>query len=456
MTFFHLCKETYRTTQLAVPLITSLIIQLVIEIINTIMLGKLGKDELAAGSLGLAILFFLIVIGIGLCSAIGILIARHFGGDEYDNIKVILNQSIYFMGLFILPCLIVLWNLPSFLTWMGQEPAIVKLTSQFLHALMWGVPPLLMYFVLREFVSALSHTKIIMLLSLIMAPFTALGNYILIYGKWGFPELGIAGIGYSTSLMQWLLLLIMIMFIYKNKLLNKYFITFPLQSIKWPIWKEIIRIGWPVSITMGLEVGLFSITTLMMGYFGADALAAHQIALQCASFIFMFPLGISQATAIRVSQGLGQKSIQNAKLAGLSGLMSGAIFAIITALLFLKFTTFWISLFIDMSQANHNVLIKLAINFLHVFVFFQIFDALQVIMNGALRGLKDTFIPMWLGLLSYWIIGVTSGYYFAFILHWNGTGLWWGLAAGISVSGIVLLARFLIKIKQLEIHARTV
>jgi MATE family multidrug resistance protein len=187
-----------------------------------------------------------------------------------------------------------------------------------------------------------------------------------------------------------------------------------------------------------------------MGYFGANALAAHQIALQCATFAFMFPLGIAQATAIRVGQNLGTGSPQKAKYAGYIGLLLGASIALMTAIIFISIPTAIISLFIDVNNHNQHTLIPMAVSFISVMALFQLVDATQVIMNGALRGLKDTYVPMWLGLLSYWISGLLSGYYLAFTLKWGGVGLWWGLGIGIGVSALLLILRFNYRIRQEE------
>lgn len=442
-------NEINLTIRLASPLIAALLAQTTMELVNSLMLGQLGPEALAAGGLGMALFFMLMVICVGLLNAAGVLIARSYGAGNHSEINIIISQAIYLAGFLGVICMGFLWFVPQFLLWIGEEPEIVTGASLFLHALLWGFPPLLVFFALREFVAALSFTRIIMILSLCITPLTALGNYILMYGKFGLPALGIAGIGYSTAGLEWCLVIAMLYYIFKNNTLNPY-IYRGLQPIIWKKIGEIIKLGVPVSMTMGFEVGLFSVTTLMMGYFGAVALAAHQIALQCATFAFMFPLGLAQATAIRVGQTLGAGSVMRAKYAGYAGLILGVVIAIITAIICLSFPTVLIGLFISTNKPNHEVLITSAVSFLGVMALFQLFDAVQVIMNGALRGLKDTFVPMWLGLLSYWLTGLISGYCLAFIFHLGGIGLWWGLGLGIGVSAILLILRFIHRMKQEE------
>jgi MATE family multidrug resistance protein len=439
--------ELKASIQLASPLIAALLAQMAMEMVNSVMLGKLSAHALAAGGLSMAIFFSLIVLCNGIFSATGVIIARDYGAKNHSEISRTLSQSIYLAILLSIPCFFFLRLAPYFLIAIGQDPKIIELVTIFLHSISWGIPPLIVYFALREFISALSLPRVIMFLSLILAPLTAALNYILMYGKWGLKPLGIAGVGYSNAVMEWLLLGATLFFILKSNKMKPYFHFNFKQPIHWPKIKEIITLGIPVSATMGLEVGLFSITTIQMGYFGADALAAHQIALQCATVAFMFPLGFAQATAIRVGQSIGNGSVQKAKYAGYMGLLLGTGIALVTAIIFTSMPTFIISLFIEVNDYNQHTLIPLGVSFISVMALFQLVDATQVIMNGALRGLKDTFVPMWLGLLSYWVSGLLSGYLLAFYFKLGGIGLWWGLGIGIGVSALLLLLRFNYKIQ---------
>lgn len=443
-------NELKLTIQLASPLVAALLAQTLMEFVNTLMLGRLGSAALAAGGLGTAIFVVLLILCTGLFSSTGVLIARSKGSNDHQEIIKVVNQSLYLACILSVPCMLILWNVPTFLLWVGEPAEIVAVTREFLHALLWGMPPLLAYFALREFVCAMSFTRIIMFLSLFNAPLTALGNYILMYGKLGFPVLGVAGIGYSTAIMEWCLLAAMLLFIFKNKLLRPYFRFHQIQPFIWQKLREMIKLSAPVSATMGLEVGLFSATTLLMGFFKTDALAAHQIALQCSTMAFMFPLGIAQATAIRVGQRIGEGSVAEAKYAGYAGLTLGVFIALLTATLFLAWPMTLINFFIDVNASDHQELVMMAVSFMAVMALFQLLDAVQVIMNGALRGLRDTFVPMWLAVISYWICGLLSGYCLAFILQLGGLGLWWGLGIGVGIAGILLSIRFYYRVLHEE------
>lgn len=442
-------KEILQTFKLSSPLVAALLAQCAMELVNSLMLGQLGPKALAAGVLENAIFFMALIVCVGLLNIGGVLIARHYGACQSKDITIVLSQLIYIAIFLTVISTVILWFVPHFLLWINQDPEIVMLTGLFLHAKLWGLLPLFIYFSFREFVSALSYTKIIMFLSLAILPLTALGNYIFMYGKLGLPMMGIQGIGYANALMQWVLLFAILFYVFKNKKLKPY-LQNGLHPILWSKISEIVKLGVPVSLTMGFEAGLFSVTTLMMGYFGTNALAAHQIAMQCATLAFVFPLGISQGTAIRIGQTIGQGSLIQTKYAGYTGVGIGVLIAMITAVICLCFPNLLIGLFIDMNEPNHAILISSAIQFLGVMALFQMLDAVQVIMNGALRGLKDTFVPMWLGLLSYWISGLMSGYFLAFVYGLGGVGLWWGLGIGIGISGMLLMIRFRQRVRREE------
>ncbi|MCZ6769049.1 MAG: MATE family efflux transporter, partial [Acidobacteria bacterium] len=208
-------------------------------------------------------------------------------------------------------------------------------------------------------------------------------------------------------------------------------------------------IGWPIGVTLGLEVGLFSFTALLMGLFGTAVLAAHQIAIQCASYAFMVPLGLSMAVSVRVGQATGRRDLPGARRAGYVGMWLGASFMMISAICFWAFPRSIISLFLDVESALNREVVLTATVLLSLVAVFQIFDGLQVTAAGALRGLKDTRIPMLIAVISYWFVGLTSGYVLGFQLDFEGVGLWWGLVLGLTTAALLLSWRFNRKINGL-------
>lgn len=301
--------------------------------------------------------------------------------------------------------------------------------------------PGLGYIALREFITAISKPRIVIAISLSAIPLNALGNYILMFGKLGLPALGIFGVGLATALVDLLMFLALALYITFHPHFREYKI-FRFERPHWDILSKIIRIGLPVGINFGIEEGLFMVVGLLMGYLGVVALAAHQIAIQCMTVAIMIPIGIAQATAIRVSQSMGaHHNTENILGRAYIGIFCGIILSFIAATIFWLFPYSLATSFLDPNISANKPVIALAIKLLAIAALFHIVDAVQLITNGALRGLQDTFAPMLFGLISFWIIGIGSGYIMAFKLKMGAAGLWWGLALGVTVSAILLQVR---------------
>lgn len=435
---------------LSAPLMAALLAQMSMELVNTLMIGHLGQAFLAAAVLSMSVFVLVFIFFVGLQSASAVLIARFHGAKNKAEIQHTLIQALY-LALFLSPlAIILLCYLPQILLALGEDPAIVALSRQYFHAVIWGIPALALFFALRDFVSALSYTRIVFFISLLNIPLAVFFNYLFIFGHGGFPEGGMAGLGYSMAAVQWISTLGLMAYILSHQTLSHYFKFSTFPRFSWPRFKEIVQLGWPVSINMGFEWGMFSVTTLMMGHFGVLPLAAHQVAVQLAALAFMLPLGISQGTAILVGQSIGAKNLQEAKHFAWVNLVLGLTFAGCTAILFSLYPQFIIHWFIDTHDPRNVELVEVASTYLRVMALFQLVDAIQVIMTGALRGLKDTFVPMVLGLVSYWLVGLVSGYCLAFIWGFQGLGLWWGLGIGIFVSAVILWVRFLCRTRVVE------
>ncbi len=313
----------------------------------------------------------------------------------------------------------------------------------------WGVAPHLWFGALRYFMEGLSRPRVVMIITIGAVMLNVIANYVLMYGKLGFPALGLAGCGWATTLVFWSMFLVMVSVIGSSQALKFYGVFSRLGKPDWHYFLEIFRIGWPIGVTLGLEVGLFSFTALLMGLFGTAVLAAHQIAIQCASYAFMVPLGLSMAVSVRVGQATGRRDLPGARRAGYVGMWLGDSFMMISAICFWAFPRSIISLFLDVESALNREVVLTATVLLSLVAVFQIFDGLQVTAAGALRGLKDTRIPMLIAVISYWFVGLTSGYVLGFQLDFEGVGLWWGLVLGLTTAALLLSWRFNWKINSL-------
>lgn len=429
---FHEIKKTY---SFALPFVGMLIAQRILQLLSVIMLGFIGTDALAAAVLINSLYFIFIVMGIGTLSSIGIFIAQNKDIHSPYKISSILRHGFYVS--FLLACfsLMILWFIPDLLSFFVKTPHLVYLATQFLHALMWGFPGLLGFSILRELMAALHRQRVTMYISLGVIPFYILLYLIIIHVF--HLQISMAAIGYANALTEWMMFFSLGMYILKQPDLKKYLLDIKKEKTVWPIFRRILRIGLPSAATSCLEVSMFASITMMIGYFGAIALAAHQIAMQCISLVYMFPLGISLAMGLRVaaSEEKNRKSIIYA------GMISGALFSIVVILTFLLIPNVLVNLFIHADETNYLAVKQLSITFLFIGTLFHFFDAQQGILIGCLRGLNDTFTPMMLTILTYLVIAVGGGYFFAFQWALGAAGLWWGLALGLAFTSLSLYLR---------------
>ena len=442
-------KEIRQTIKLAAPIILAQLAQVSISFVDTIMVGRLGQQELAGIAVGGAVFFPLIIITLGILMGVGPMVSQAYGARDHLSVGRNVRQGLWLGTLLTVPSCLVMWYGGTLLGWAGQEEEIVLLAEEYLHAILWGVLPLLWFGVLRHFMEALSRPRVVMIIALAAVVLNICANYVLMYGKLGFPALGLAGCGWASTLVLWTMFLVMAAFIRRDPGLGLYGVFSRLSKPDWHYFSRLFRLGWPIGIMQGLEVGLFSATALLMGLFRTVVLAAHQMTLQCAAYAFMIPLGLSVAVSVRVGQAIGREDLQGARRAGYVGIGLGASFMMITAFCFWTFPRFFISLFLDVESPVNREVVLQAISLLSVAAVFQVFDGIQVTAAGALRGLKDTRVPMFVALISYWVVGLSGGYLFGFQLDMGGVGLWWGLVLGLTTAASLLWWRFYRKINSL-------
>jgi MATE family multidrug resistance protein len=435
-------SEVKACLTLSIPLASAQLAQSMTAFADTVMMGWIGPQTLAAGGLASITFAALLITLTGIVSAVSPLVAEAYGAGRGDRIERITRQGLLLTLLLSLPMMLLLWHMDSILRLLGQEEANVVLADTYLKAILWGFFPALGFATLKSFVSALSQPQIIMVIMIGGTTLNILGNYILMFGKLGFPALGLAGIGWASTTAYWVMFGAIILYILSQENLRCYSIFRNLHRLERSLFYELLHMGSPIGILFAFETGLFTATTYLIGHFGTNALAAHQMILQTVAITFMVPLGISLATTVRVGQYLGRQNIEGARLAGYIGISLGALFMGCMALLFVSAPNLVLSLYLDINNPDNAPVVAIAAALLQVAALFQLFDGTQVIAGGALRGLKDTRVPMWIGIFAYWCVGLTSGYYMGFKLGLTGVGLWLGLAAGLAIAAIILTWRF--------------
>ena len=435
-------KEVRATLHLGLPLILAQLGQMSMSFIDTLMVGRLGGLDLAGVALAGAILHPVTFVCLGVLMAVGPLVSQAHGARDPSTAGRAVRQGLWLGLLMALPAVALMWNARQFLEWMGHDLEIVSLAQDYLRAILWGVPALFLFGALRHFVEGVSRPRVIMVITAGGVIVNVVANYVLMFGKLGLPALGLVGCGWASALVYWGMLVALLFFIHSHQDFHVFGVFSRLGAPDPHVFRELFRVGWPIGIMQFLEVSLFAATAMLMGLFGAAQLAAHQIVLNCAAIVYMMPLGLSFAVSVRVGQAVGRADFRAARRAGYTGMALGACLMTGSALVFWLAPRRVLALFLDMNDPANSSLIEYGAVLLSLAAVFQIFDGIQANSAGALRGLKETRMPMLLALVAYWLVGFPTAWYLAFRLGWEGEGLWWGLVLGLATAAILLSWRF--------------
>lgn len=436
-------EEARALAKLAFPLMVTQLAQMAIMTTDVIMLGRLSSTALASATLGNTVFFFTWLFGFGPASAISPMVAHVVGASPNDRARVrhIARMGLWGVLIMSAPLMAILFFTQPILLALDQKPELAAGAGAFTAALAFGLPFSLGFQVLRNFATALNRPNAPLIVMAAAIGFNALADYTLIFGHFGFPELGVMGSGTASALSFTFTFLAMLGVIAWTPALRKYRI---LRRFWRPVWyelAEVFRLGMPIGLTTIFEAMMFNAATLIMGTFGTASLAAHQIAINVPSITFMVPLGIAMAATVRVGVAAGRGDGHAVRRAGYSAMLMAVGFMTITGLILWVFPDQIASLYLPHTKANDAV-IRIAITFLHVAAVFQIVDGLQVAASLALRGLKDARAPMWIAGASYWLAGAPMCVWLAFGLHMKGLGIWYGLAFGLFVAAAAMTTRF--------------
>ena len=438
--------EVKKCLALAVPLAAAQLAQSATGFVDTVMMGWLGSQTIASGALGVTIFSFCLLIVTGIVSAVSPLAAQAYGAGNREKVGTIVRLGLGISLVLGILITLLLYNGGALLLLLGQDANTVALAEIFLRAIALGFIPALGFAVLKSFLSALLQPQLVIVTVVLGTLLNITANYVLMFGKLGFPALGLAGIGWASTLSLWSMFVALI-YICNQPRFAVYGIFRPLSKKAFPlehrrIIGEIFQVGLPIGGLIAVEGGLFTVVTFIIGQLGTNALAAHQIALQTISISFQIALGISLATTVRVGQLVGQNDLLATRLAGYVGIAFAALSMGVIGITLWLVPKSIISLYIDINDPNNADVVVLAVKLLGVAAIFQIVDGVQVTAGGALRGLKDTRIPMLIGIFAYWCVGFFTGYTFGIRSGYGAIGLWWGLAIGLAIAAIIMTWRF--------------
>lgn len=437
--------EARATLVLAWPLILTNLAQTMMTATDVVMMGWLGPDALAAGALGSNLYFATMIFGLGLTTATAPMIARELGrkGHSVRDVRRTVRQGMWTAVVVTVPIWIALWQSEAILLLLGQEPALAKAASEYVRALQWSLLPFFFFLVLRSFVSALQRPLWALAAGIVGVTVNAAAAWCLIFGHFGFPKLGLIGAGYATTFADLVMFAIMAAVVLMDRKFRRYHLFGRFWRADWPRFRELWHLGLPIGATLVFEVAVFNGATFLMGLIGAAALAAHSIAMQLASLSFMVPLGLAQAATVRVGRAFGAHDREGIRRAGWTAYVMGVGFMALTALAMILAPRLLVGVFLDLDTPSNAPVVELAVGFLMIAALFQVADGGQAVAAGMLRGLHDTRVPMIYAGIGYWCIGLLLGVVLAFWADLQGFGLWIGLATGLTVVALLLLARWL-------------
>lgn len=437
-------KETRASIKLGYPLILTNLAQIAILTTNTIYFGQLGKAELAAASLAASLYQVTMIFSLGLVSATVPMLANVLGQRRSNirQVRRILRHGFLSALLIALPFWLLLWHADTLLIALGQRPETVQRALPYMHTLQWGLLPYLLYIVLRSFLAALERPLWTFLIACLGILFNAALGGALIFGALGMPAMGLIGGGISATLTSTFMFLGMALLVHKKRPFRRYHAFGNWWRFEWAMLRELWQLGVPIAITFTLETLIFYAGVIMMGLIGETALAAHAIAMQISSVTYMIPLGFSQVATIRVGLSYGRARLNDAIHAGWVAYALGVGFMGLAALMMWLFPERLAALFIRGDSEENLAVLYLAAHFLVLAAIFQIADGAQAVAAGMLRGLYDTRTPMLLALIGYWVLGVPIGAFLAFGVQLQGTGVWLGFTAGLSVVAVLLTLRW--------------
>jgi MATE family multidrug resistance protein len=419
--------------------------QSAINATDVVLLGWLGAGELAAASIGVNLYIAFLIFGMGLVMAASPIMARQLGARRHSvrETRRTVRQAIWAAITISIPVWAILWHAEPILRLLGQDPILSADAAKLVRPLMFGYLPALGYLVLRAYVAALERPAWALLVSVAGVISNALLNYGLIFGAWGLPRLGLLGAGLGSTITQTLMFLGMAIVVVRHPRFRRYRLFGRFWRADWPRYKEVWRLGLPIALTLSLEVTVFNAAVFLMGLIGTASLAAHAIAIQIASLTFMVPLGLSQAATVRVGLAFGRGDSAGISRAGWTAFVMGVGFMSAMAVLMFAIPHALVGIFLDEALPVNRPVIPLAISFLYVAAFFQVFDGAQSVGAGMLRGLQDTTVPMIFAAFGYWVAGMGTALWLGFGLGWHGVGIWIGLAAGLAIVSVLMLSRWL-------------
>jgi len=429
---------------LAGPLVGANLLQMAVAAVDVIFVARLGTVELAAATLGVFMFNLLMYSSIGLTTAAAPLIAAELGRRKHAvrEVRRSFRMALWVGGAAAIVLMAILWNGERLLLLADQDPAVARRSGHFLHIILLGAFPAIAAGVMRTAAAALGRPGWAFGVTGMALVFSIVANWCLVFGNAGFPRLGLEGSALASLLSLSLMAIAYWLILHFDRRLRRYRLFGRWWRSEWSRFREIVRLGLPISLTWMAEGALFGGASLLMGVLGVKEVAAHAVALNIASLTFQVPLGIAQAATIRVGMGYGAGNSEWIRRAGRIALAVGTGSMAVSALAMWVAPRLLVSAYLDLGNPLNAPVVQLAVSYLAVAAVFQLVDGIQVVAAANLRGLQDTRVPMLVALFGYWVVGFGTAIALGFRTPLAGVGIWIGLAAGLLVVSILLMWRW--------------
>lgn len=445
--------ELKRSLSISFPMIISQLVYALNGFIATAFIAHLGKHELATNALVWGIFITLILFFIGVLSAVSVVVAQRHGANDIDGMRQTLSQGMILAVLSAIPSMLILYFGSDILFLLGQNKIIVNLSNGYFHSLSYCILPVYILVTIQQFLMGMGRTKLVLFIGLMEVPMQLFFFYTFVFGKFHSHKFGLSGIGLGIMIVVAIWAIIMSLYLRfspkycQYKIFSNYFIFDKLYIL------ELLKVGLPLGFMYCVEVALFAACAFMMGIFGPDMLAAHQIAYQCFVFAIVIVFGFSQGTTVRTSYEVGKNDKNTLRLSFYVHLITSFSFAFICALLYLIFSKYIIGLDIDTSAAKYSDVVKYAESFLKVVSVLLLVESLRGVLIGVLRGLKHTKTTMYVSMMTYWLVAFPVAYLLAFVFSFKGLGIWWGITSGVLIATIILWVKTTKVIKNIDLKS---
>jgi len=433
--------------RLALPISLGFLGMMLMNTVDLICVGKIGATEMAAVGLGGILWHVSFVIGLGLSMATEFVVSYNFGARKHTECRRALIQGLWLVSFYSLIGTFLPIPLLNFLPTFVKDPEQSRLAQEYTSIVLLSIWPGLIYHVCRCYLQSLGRAMVVFYAMVFANVFNLVADLALILGWWGLPKWGVFGAAIATTFSRYFMALCLLAYIWYRDprlkvLLKKHTERWPHFHRQW----DFIKIGFPISMHMTFEGGMFTLVTALSAVFGVLASAAHQAVINIAATSFMIPLGISSATTVLVGQSYGRKNLKDLKKSGRMGLGLGMAYMLCSCILLLLFPKFFLGIYTHDPQV-----IEVGLKIIFLAAIFQISDGVQIVASGALRGIGETKVPMMLNFLGYWVIGLPIAWYFAFIKNYEVTGLWMGLVAGLVTTSVLLFYYWLWKVRRFHV-----